>query len=608
MTGADLPVGASRLPAVPASSGVAPVASNPTERLLGAVEELRERVSTLRLPLQVPEVERARQDRARLTEQLDDYLLPRLRQVDAPLLAVVGGSTGAGKSTLVNSLLGERVTRSGVLRPTTRSPILVHHPDDASWFRGDRILPSLARLTGSDAEPSPAETEHRITTVRLAATTAVPPGMALLDAPDIDSVVNANRALAAQLLAAGDLWIFVTTAARYADAVPWDLLRTAAERGTAVAVVLDRVSSEAADEIAPDLRAMLERQGLEQAPLFVVPETSPDEEGLLPTSAVAGLRDWLNDLASSAQARQAVIRRTLDGALTSLEGRVPALAAAAREQYGAETYLREQVSAAFAHADTELDAALTDGSLLRGEVLARWHEFVGTGEVFRTLEQGVSRLRDRVTAFLTGRPAPAGELGEAVQTGVAALLTASVEEALEKSVNAWRETPAGRDLLAQHAQGDLTRPEPGFDERVDRLVRDWQAHVLELVRSEAGDRRSKARFLSFGVNGLAVVLMIVVFASTAFIPTGAEVGVGAGTALVGQRLLEAVFGDQAVRALAKAAHADLQERVAALMASERARLSALVDDAQVDPAVPDRLREAAQDVAVARRGLDGGPA
>ena len=46
---------------------------------------------------------------ARSLAQLDDYVLPRLATIDAPLLAVVGGSTGAGKSTLVNSLVGRGV-------------------------------------------------------------------------------------------------------------------------------------------------------------------------------------------------------------------------------------------------------------------------------------------------------------------------------------------------------------------------------------------------------------------------------------------------------------------------------------------------------------------
>ena len=66
--------------------------------------------------------------RDELVAQIDDYLLPRLRSMDAPLLMVVGGSTGAGKSTLVNSLVGADVSPAGVLRPTTRAPVLVCHP------------------------------------------------------------------------------------------------------------------------------------------------------------------------------------------------------------------------------------------------------------------------------------------------------------------------------------------------------------------------------------------------------------------------------------------------------------------------------------------------
>ncbi len=49
-----------------------------------------------------------------------------------------------------------------------------------------------------------------------------------------------NRSLAAQLLAAADLWLFVTSAARYADQVPWGFLKQAADRSAAVAIVLDR--------------------------------------------------------------------------------------------------------------------------------------------------------------------------------------------------------------------------------------------------------------------------------------------------------------------------------------------------------------------------------
>src|SRR3712207_1233974 len=66
------------------------------DRVLGAVERLRTHIATLPLAFTVPGIEGARRDRDTLIGQLDDYLLPRLRRPDAPLLAVIGGSTGAG--------------------------------------------------------------------------------------------------------------------------------------------------------------------------------------------------------------------------------------------------------------------------------------------------------------------------------------------------------------------------------------------------------------------------------------------------------------------------------------------------------------------------------
>ncbi|MFV0457824.1 MAG: dynamin family protein [Actinomycetales bacterium] len=566
--------------------------------MVHALETLRTRVDEVRLPLTLPGVQGSRADRGQLLDQLDDYLIPRLRQLDAPLLAVVGGSTGAGKSTLVNSVLRREVTRAGVLRPTTRSPVLVHHPEDARWFTTNRILPSLARITGDDPEPSPEATQHRIGAVRLMACDALPEGFALLDAPDIDSVVDANRELAAQLLAAGDLWLFVTTAARYADAVPWDLLRTAAERGTSVAVVLDRVPPEAMDEVRTDLAGMLAANSLSDAPLFTIPEVAL-QDGLLPSGVMAKLRLWFMDLASSSAARQEVVRRTLGGALDSLGVRVPALAGAADEQAAADQSLREEVAQCYGVAATRLEAGLTDGTLLRGEVLARWQEFVGTGEVLRGLESAVGRVRDRLVSAITGKPAPAEPLGQALQTGVAALVHAEAAQASEQAVLRWRTHPAGAALIGPNPT-EMSRLSPDFDQRMERMVRDWQGHVLDLVRQQAGSKRSQARYMSLGVNAIGITLMILVFASTAAIPTGAEVGVGAGTAVVGQRLLEAIFGDQAVRQLAAEARRDLMARVEGLLQGEQDRLIDLLVEAGVDPDAGPGLRAAGEKVQATR--------
>ncbi|MBA2640479.1 MAG: dynamin family protein, partial [Nocardioidaceae bacterium] len=156
---------------------------------MSALILLRQGLEDVSFPLSTDGADEARTVRRVLIDQLDDYVLPRLLQIDAPLLAVVGGSTGAGKSTLVNSLVGRSVSPTGVLRPTTRSPLLVHHPDDAYWFEADRILPDLPR-SGDEAASDGAG-------LRLVASDGVPQGVALLDAPDVDSVDRANRHLAA---------------------------------------------------------------------------------------------------------------------------------------------------------------------------------------------------------------------------------------------------------------------------------------------------------------------------------------------------------------------------------------------------------------------------
>jgi len=575
----------------PAGSSAQPVSE--------ALRALRDGVARVRLGLVAPgSAEAVRTARAVVT-QVDDYLLPRLLALDAPLLAVVGGSTGAGKSTLVNTVLGSDVSPAGVLRPTTRTPVLVCATADLAWFQGDRVLPSLARVTGAGADAGAGA-------LRLVDLASLPGGLALLDAPDVDSVVTANRDLAGQLLAAADLWVFVTTAARYADAVPWDLLRTAQERSTALAVVLDRVPPEATEEVAADLRAMLMRAGLDRARLFVVQER-PLVQGRLPADQVAPLRDWLLGLSADADARVAVARQTLDGALDSLTGRVGSLVAAVSAQEASADALREAGRAAYTAAAGDVDDGVRSGTLLRGEVLSRWQDFVGTGDWMRGLESRVGKLRDRLQAAMTGRAAAAEDIAGALESSVESLLRAAAERAAERTATAWRGTAGGAALLAGRER-ELERASAGLAEAAAREVRDWQGHVLELVAQQGQERRSTARVLSFGVNGAGLAVMVAVFAQTGGL-TGAEVAVAGGTSAVGQKVLEAVFGDAAVRALATRAREDLAERTGRLLAGEQARYTRLVEAAVPAPDSAAGLRVALAALAVARRAdQPGGPA
>ncbi|MFB4285323.1 ABC transporter [Nonomuraea sp. MTCD27] len=555
--------------------------------LLGALESLRRPLDRELFPLAVGEAAADRRALRELTGQLDDYLLPRLRAIDAPLLAVVGGSTGAGKSTLVNSLVGADVAEPGVLRPTTLVPTLVVSPADRSWFMGQNVLPGLSRATGGGPGA-----------LRVVTSPALGAGLALLDAPDIDSVVTANRELAAQLLAAADLWLFVTTAARYADEVPWSFLRSARERSTALAVVLDRAPAEAVEPVSRDLARLLTENGLDGTRLFTVPEAAlPDEKARLPASYVEPISAWLTGLAADAAERSRVVRQTLSGALDSLATRVPSLAAAIERQQAAFDGLRSIVSGAYAGGMADFDEGMRDGSLLRGEVLARWQDFIGTGDLMRSLESRVGWLRDRVVGFFTGR-VPEVQLRDALESGVEALIRGAADGAAERALEGWSAAPGGPGLLERLGAVEsarLGRASPDLGKRAETAVRGWQEYVLDLVREEGAERRTTARVASFGVNGAGLLLMLAVFASTGGL-TGIEVGIAGGTSVLSQKLLEAVFGDQAVRSLTVRAREDLRERVRGLMAEESGRFTARLETVEPPRGTADALRAAARQI------------
>jgi hypothetical protein len=542
-----------------------------------ALADLAAELRAAELTLAVPGRDPADAARRELVDQIEDYLLPRIARMEAPLLMVVGGSTGAGKSTLVNSLVGEDVSPAGVLRPTTRAPVLVCHPEDLPWFEDDRVLPGMSRTRGVSSTQG---------SLQLVPTTALPAGLALLDSPDIDSVVEANRTLSRQLLSAADAWLFVTTAARYADAVPWDLLQTARDRGTALSLVLDRVPPEGVGEVAAHLRAMLADRGLRDAELLVVEETALDG-GRLPPAALAPVRAWLDGLAADGQARAELVRRTLTGALDSLPGRTGVVVAALAEQAEAEAALREDVRRAYANGLEDIGEAVRSGALLRGEVLARWHDVIGTGDLMRALESRLGRLRDRVRSLLTGAPAAEQELRTAVESSVDAVVYAAADRAAERAASAWRARPAGRALLEDAPRLDAASPD--LLERTRAEVRDWQGEVFKLVSEEAAGKRSAARIASLGVNGAGLVVMLAVFAHTGGL-TGAEVAIAGGTSAAGQRVLEALLGDQAVRTLAEKAREDLLRRAGALLDAEARRYEALLARAAPGRSSTDRLR------------------
>ena len=554
---------------------------------------------------------------AAMARQLDDYILPRSASVDNPLTIVVGGSTGAGKSTLVNTLLGEPLTQSGAIRPTTRHPVLLHRAEDEAALSPERFLPTLPRTrtsgmnAGSQALPG---LDPKIARALIPITTsALPQGIALIDAPDIDSVSEENRTLAKELLSAADLWLFVTTANRYADAVPWELLHEAAARSIAIAVVLNRVPEGDEEAIENDLRRMLDEAGIHAVLIHTVTEQPRDESGMLAPVSLAPLTLWIRELGADAPARAAIARQTLAGAVETLAGNLQVLAAEQARQQAAHQSLATIAAEEYEDALTTIDGALSDGSLLRGEVLSRWHDFVGTGDFFRSLDSTIGRLRDRVGSALRGQPAAAQKVEDALESGIHAVVLDAAARASENTRTRWRASRAGRSLLARldapqatsavpeqnaEAKGEVQSAEDIFSAAVAEQIRLWQGSVLEMIREEGADKRKRARFLSLGVNATAVMLMVAAFSLTGGI-TGIEAGIAGGSGVVGTKLLESVFGEDAVRRMATRARTDLLERMADLLTEHAQPFTAVLEETDPQADAEDIHRAAEQVHAIA---------
>ncbi|MBB6349803.1 energy-coupling factor transporter ATP-binding protein EcfA2 [Nonomuraea muscovyensis] len=537
--------------------------------LTAALDTLRSSVSEVRFGLDLPGAEEARQVQADLLAQLQDYVLPRVRTSTAPALIVVAGSTGAGKSTLVNSLAERNVSRTGVRRPTTGVPVLACHPDDRTWFAEGELLSGLRRID----TPQPGAGLDSLIVVP---TEKLPQGVALLDTPDIDSVVEEHHEIAQRMLDAADLWVFVTTAARYADAPAWNLLRLAKERGARLAIVLSRVQPRAREVVLKHFVRMLTEYGLGEIDRFVIHE-SKVLDGRLPDNEVTDLRLWLAELSVDEERREQAVRETLNGVLNSFRTRVPALAKHMEVQVTFRGELRADVEASYRNALSEIDKAFRGGTLIHGEVLARWQDFAGSGDLLRTLHlrkrgRSAGQAPERIMAFRT-----------ALRAGLESVIVAGANRAAEEVAARWRHrSPLGAKLAEE-----LDRPSDDLVRHASRAIAAWQEHVTEMVRTDGVAKRSVSKLLSFDADSLSLIFMVAMF-------SGPVEGLQ-------HRLVTALLGAESLRGIGAKALSDLRARIGMLFDEESMRYAHVLDSVGIpDESIATRLYQATYNLEVAR--------
>lgn len=417
---------------------------------VGLLHSLHRDVSALTFPLEIPGVAEHREIRERVLTQVSSQLLPRVADGETPAVVVLGGPTGAGKSTLLNSLVGQDVSPSGVLRPTTRRAVAAHHPSVHS-------VP-LRDLADSVASPE------------------VPPGIVLVDAPDLDSLERSNRAQATRLLEAADLWILVTTAARYGDMIPWSQVIRARDRGLQLAVVLNRVPAAARKKVRADLLGRLDRIGLGNAPMFLIPDLGP-HEGLLPEEQVEPLREWLRAATGRHQAR-GIIRRTAAGAWGALAANVRDLVSGLADQRFAASALRTQTLEGLRGPQADVAYAIETGQCAAGAPTTRWATFAPAGMVLAPFSIPGSRasanpraVRDRTQALT--------RLASDVDAAIVTLLADAIHDASGRIHREWREADAA---------GLLDGLEPlspaASREKAEAAVDGWHGEVDRLLDAE----------------------------------------------------------------------------------------------------------------------------
>ncbi|MCG5548697.1 GTPase [Halorhodospira halochloris] len=475
-------------------------------------------------------------------------MLGRIERVDEPLLVVIAGGTGAGKSTLANTLAGDAVSATSARRPTTSSPTAIGQVADLEAVLRHGVL--SAQSESGSIQAVPVE--------------SVPAGLVVVDSPDVDSIETANRDVAERLLEVADVWLWLATARTYADEAGMVYLRQAARLDVSSLIVLTQVSLAEADEIIPDLEDKLHEAGHRQVEIYVVPQVETAQQQL-PVSAAAAVVERIRDLAPE-QERAEHRWRTVIGGVRALPDELDELISEVETDRASVLALENTLEQIYGAAPQRVIEQLKDAAPLRHEVLRRWSELVGDGWLQRQLHAAASRfprgIFDRLPFF--------GKRGEAIQQqaveqareGVAGLITEVLEHAAGEVESNWRANGNGRVILdrlgSPRASGEAAQYE-----QAQELVEAWEKRVAEHVATIGQEKLTQARRATTGINATVTSAAVVLFTLSGGLTLG-EVALTAAGSTTTHTVLSRILGERNVNQLIEDIRVDLEQLIEGL--------------------------------------------
>jgi predicted GTPase len=184
-----------------------------------------------------------------------------------PLIIVLSGGTGTGKSTLFNALIEKNISAESVKRPTTSGGIAYVQKTDMEPFQDHtKTFPFKTKIQSVNNDKACLGTGKTLTIVPYHESSVLP---VLIDSPDVDSVCIENKKHAQKLFLLADVIIYITSSEKYADQEPLAIIQQAKTHGKQLIIVLNKCEDQ---HLVKSIHHQLQEiVHIEDFPFFVIP-------------------------------------------------------------------------------------------------------------------------------------------------------------------------------------------------------------------------------------------------------------------------------------------------------------------------------------------------